>query len=234
MKKSGQKQKKQTTTSTSSGTVGDVGGTTTMGSSTSTTSTSGTSSSSFKGGRLNIRQNFHEESERALNEQISMCITASYMYESMTFYFYREDVALKGFYKLFKTCERYKFHKQAKMLIKYLTKRGGRLTLKDVRPLGGDEWGTGLQACEKVLELEKKIHDSFLALNELAVEKGDSHLQYFVQEKFLHKQIKWIHKLACHITNLRRVGPGLGEYIYDKHLQGKTIIADIFAHSVLE
>jgi len=226
MKKSGQKTKKQTTTSTSGTIGGDVGSTSTMSTTGGTNVSGGTSS--FKGGRLNIRQNFHEESERAINDQINMCITASYMYESMKFYFYREDVALKGFYKLFKTCELYKFHKQSKTLIKYLTKRGGRLMLKDVRTLGGDEWGTGLSACEKALELEKKIHDSFLALNELAVEKGDSHLQYFVQEKFLQKQIKWIHKLACHITNLRRVGQGLGEYVYDKHLQGKTIVADIF------
>uniref|UniRef100_A0A671DQ21 Ferritin n=1 Tax=Rhinolophus ferrumequinum TaxID=59479 RepID=A0A671DQ21_RHIFE len=51
--------------------------------------TSGTSSQ--------VRQNYHQDSEAAINRQINLELYASYVYLSMSYYFDRDDVALKNF-----------------------------------------------------------------------------------------------------------------------------------------
>ena len=48
------------------------------------------------------RQNYAAECEAAINKQINMELYASYVYNSMAFYYERDDVALPGFAKYFK------------------------------------------------------------------------------------------------------------------------------------
>lgn len=43
-----------------------------------------------------------------------------------------------------------------------------------------------------------------------------SQLCDFLENEFLVEQVQAIKEIADHITNLRRVGPGLGEYMYDR------------------
>lgn len=43
----------------------------------------------------------------------------------------------------------------------------------------------------------------------------------FIEGHFLHEQVKGIKELGDHITNLKRVGPGLGEYHFDKETLGE-------------
>jgi len=38
----------------------------------------------------------------------------------------------------------------------------------------------------------------------------------FLENEYLEEQVKDIKELSNHITNLRRVGPGLGEFMFDK------------------
>ena len=38
----------------------------------------------------------------------------------------------------------------------------------------------------------------------------------FIEGNFLHEQVDAIRELSGHITNLLRVGPGHGEYHFDK------------------
>ncbi len=49
-----------------------------------------------------VRQNYHQESEASTNKQINLELYASYSYQSMAFYFDRDDIALHGFSKFFK------------------------------------------------------------------------------------------------------------------------------------
>ena len=42
-----------------------------------------------------VRQNYHQDSEAAINRQINLELYASYVYLSMSYYFDRDDVALK-------------------------------------------------------------------------------------------------------------------------------------------
>uniref|UniRef100_A0A8C0M9D9 Ferritin n=1 Tax=Canis lupus familiaris TaxID=9615 RepID=A0A8C0M9D9_CANLF len=44
-----------------------------------------------------VRQNYHQDSEAAINCQINLELYASYVYLSMSYYFDRDDVALKNF-----------------------------------------------------------------------------------------------------------------------------------------
>ena len=70
-----------------------------------------------------VRQNFHEETEAAINAQINMELTASYVYQSMAFYYDRDDVALPGFSKYFsKNSDEEREH--AEKFMKYINKRG--------------------------------------------------------------------------------------------------------------
>lgn len=78
-----------------------------------------------------VRQNFHEESEATINKQINLELNASYTYQSMSFYFDRDDIGLPGFSKFFQ--ERSDEEREhAEKLMKYLNKRGGRLVLDNI------------------------------------------------------------------------------------------------------
>ena len=79
-----------------------------------------------------IKQNFHADSEKAINDQINMELTASYVYQSMGFYFDRDDIALPGFSHFFKHSS-LEEREHAEKLMTYLNKRGGRIVLQDVK-----------------------------------------------------------------------------------------------------
>ncbi len=38
----------------------------------------------------------------------------------------------------------------------------------------------------------------------------------FLESEYLEEQVKAIKEISDHITNLKRVGAGMGEYLYDK------------------
>lgn len=165
-----------------------------------------------------IRQNFHQSSEQAINDQINMELTASYVYQSMAFYYDRDDIALPGFKKFFEhNSEEEREH--AEKLMKYQNKRGGRVVLKDIKRPDKDEWGTGLEGLEAALELEKKVNASLLNLHALASQNNDAHLADFLEGEYLDEQVESIKKIGDMITKLKRAGPGLGEYTFDKDLQ---------------
>ena len=39
----------------------------------------------------------------------------------------------------------------------------------------------------------------------------------FLEDEFLNKNVKVIEECGKHITNLKQVGKGIGEYMFDKH-----------------
>ncbi|CAL1526703.1 unnamed protein product [Lymnaea stagnalis] len=161
------------------------------------------------------RQNYHAESEAGINRQINMELYASYSYQSMAYYFDRDDVALPGFHKFFKhQSEEEREH--AEKLMKYQNKRGGRIVLQDIKKPDRDEWGTGLEAMQVALQLEKSVNQSLLDLHKLCTSHDDAQMADFLESEFLEEQVKSIKELSDYITNLKRVGPGLGEYIFDK------------------
>jgi len=168
-----------------------------------------------------IRQNFHADNEKGINDQIHMCISASYMYESMGFYFDRDDVALKGFSRFFRHSATWDMDEFAEKLMKYLNKRGGRVVLQNIEKPTNDTWGSPLECMQIALECEKSLNQAFLALHGVAEKNNDSHLVHFLEDYFLDQQVAWIRKIGCYIAQLKRVGTGIGEDIFDKELMLK-------------
>merc|ERR1711951_242332 len=163
-----------------------------------------------------IRQNYHEDCEASINKQINMEFYASYVYLSMSSYFNRDDQALPGFAAHFaKESEEERDH--GMKLMEYQTKRGGRCVFQDIAKPVSMEWGSCLEAMEAALELEKMVNQSLLDLHKAADDKGDSHLSDFLDE-FLEDQVASIKTIGDNITKLKRVGDGLGLFLFDKEM----------------
>ena len=166
-----------------------------------------------------IRQNFHEDSEKAINDQINLELYASYVYQSLGFYFDRDDVALTGFSKHFLK-ESQEEREHAQLLMKYLNRRGGKIILQDIKRPEQDEWGNGLNALESSLLLERKVNQSLLELHVLATTHNDAHLSDFLEKELLDTQVESIKQIGDMIAKLKLAGPGgLGLYLFDEHLK---------------
>jgi len=165
------------------------------------------------------RQNYHQDSEAGINRQINMELYASYTYQSMSLYFDRDDVALPGFAKFFKASSDEE-REHAEKLMAYQNKRGGRIVLQDIKKPSNDEWGNGLEAMQVALQLEKSVNQSLLDLHKVADGHNDAQMCDFIESEYLEEQVKAIKEISDHITQLKRVGQGLGEYIYDKETLG--------------
>ncbi|XP_064603543.1 soma ferritin-like [Liolophura sinensis] len=77
------------------------------------------------------------------------------------------------------------------------------------------EWFNGLQGLEDALISERHINNELLLLHENA---NDPHLEMFLETHYLGHSVDTISKLANYITQLKKVGAGLGEYVFDKSL----------------
>jgi len=161
------------------------------------------------------RQNFHADCEAAINKQINMELYASYVYMSMAFYFDRDDVAFKNMKKYFlKASEEEREH--AMKLMSYQNMRGGRVVLSAIDKPSQDEWGSISNAFNAALALEKEVNQSLLDIHNIAGDRNDPQLCDFLETHYLEEQVKAIKELSDHLTNIERVGTGLGEFIFDK------------------
>uniref|UniRef100_A0A3Q2VWS1 Ferritin n=1 Tax=Haplochromis burtoni TaxID=8153 RepID=A0A3Q2VWS1_HAPBU len=83
------------------------------------------------------------------------------------------------------------------------------------------KWGSGLEAMQCALQLEKKVNQALLDLHKLASQHNDPHLCDFLESHYLDEQVKSIKKLGDHITNLTRMDAHtnkMAEYLFDKEL----------------
>nr|UYM80464.1 ferritin-like protein 3 [Novocrania anomala] len=161
------------------------------------------------------RQNYNSESEAGINRQINLDIHASYVYQSIAWYFHRDDVALPGYHQFFTALA--DDHKQrGETLMEFQNRRGGRIVLKDIDKPAQDEWGSGVMAMDTALTLAKKVNQSYLDLHSIASQHNDAQMMDFIDSNFLNKQVEIIKKISDYATSSKNVGPGLGEYQFDK------------------
>ncbi|XP_046852797.1 soma ferritin-like [Xenia sp. Carnegie-2017] len=161
------------------------------------------------------RQNYHETSEAEVNKQINLELSASYAYLSLAYHFDRDDVALPGFHKFFKKCAEEE-REHAEKFMKFQNTRGGRIVLKDIKKPDYDDITSPVESMKIALNLEKKVNEALFHLHEVAVTNKDDEMADFIESNFLHEQTEGIKKLSDYITNLERVGDGLGVYQFDK------------------
>tara|TARA_B110001450_G_C17519829_1_gene440075 strand:- start:138 stop:659 length:522 start_codon:yes stop_codon:yes gene_type:complete len=159
----------------------------------------------------------HEELQQKLNKHINMELSAFYFYMGAYHYFNQHDVALSNIAKFFeKQCNEEKEH--AEILQKYLIMRFGKLELYDIqKPISNYD---SILTCMKVAcKLEQDVYESLVNLHKCASEHNDAHLTDLIEGTFLEEQVNSIKEINDYITNLKRVGVGLGEFLFDKHFQ---------------
>uniref|UniRef100_A0A2K6LKX5 Ferritin n=1 Tax=Rhinopithecus bieti TaxID=61621 RepID=A0A2K6LKX5_RHIBE len=155
-----------------------------------------------------VRQNYHQDSEAAINRQINLELYLPTF--SMSYYFDRDDVALKNFAKYF-LHQSHEEREHAEKLMKLQNQRGGRIFLQEIKKPDYDDWESGLNAMKYALHLEKNVNQSLLELHKLT--------------HYLNEEVKAIKELGDHVTNLRKMGApesGLAEYLFDKHTLGDS------------
>jgi len=173
---------------------------------------------SYKMAMSQCRQNYHQDCEAGINKQINLELYASYVYQSMYFYFDRDDIALPGFAKFFNKSSKEE-REHAEILMKFQNQRGGRIVLQDIKKPERDEWGTGLEAMQAALALEKSVNQSLLDLHGIADSHKDPQMCDMIESNYLTEQVEGIKQIGDFITRLKRVGPGVGEFLFDKELQ---------------
>ena len=65
--------------------------------------------------------------------------------------------------------------------MKFQNDRGGRIVLQDIKRPAKDEWGTGLDAMQAAMELEKAVNKALLDLHKVA----DKHSDFMVSFGFI-------------------------------------------------
>ncbi|XWS74392.1 hypothetical protein CRYUN_Cryun02cG0211300 [Craigia yunnanensis] len=174
------------------------------------------------------RHKYTDQCEAAINEQINVEYNVSYVYHAMYAYFGRDNVALKGFAKVFKDSS-VEERQHAEKLMDYQNKRGGKVMLQSMLiPLSEfdhAEKGDALYAMELALSLEKLNNEKLLNLHEMADKVNDVHLVDFIETEFLTEQVESIRKLSEYVAQLRRVGKGHGVWHFDQMLINNPVAA---------
>lgn len=163
------------------------------------------------------RQNFSVQSEEGLRDQINAELTASYTYRAMAAFFDRDDVALPGFCNFFRKSYQEE-SEHAQIFIDYLNRRGGRFVPQPIEA-PKTEWTGPLEALEDSLALEKKVNKCLIQLRNVSDAASDPEMTHFIDNKFLPEQVEANKELADMIAQVKRVGDGLGVYMFDKSLQ---------------
>ena len=169
------------------------------------------------------RTDFHAECEAAINEQINVEYNVSYVYHAMYTYFARDNVGLTNIAEFFKKESAEERH-HAELLMEYQIKRGGAVKLETILPphteFDHPEKGDALYAFELALSLEKLNFQKLRQLHEVAEKHGDSQMCDFIEGSLLADQMESVYEVAEKVAQLRRVGKGLGVYVFDQELGG--------------
>jgi len=171
------------------------------------------------------RMHFDESCEAAINEQINVEYSASYLYHSLSAYFNRDNVALPGLAKFFKAASDEE-RDHAQLLMDYQAKRGGKVVLSGLAPplsatddLAAAGPGDALRAAELALAVEKLTNEKLLQLHAAASAAEDPALCDFVEGELLSEQVDAVYEASEMVSKLRRIGPnGHGVWAFDQEL----------------
>lgn len=171
------------------------------------------------------RTHYIQGVEAAVNEQINVEYTISYVYHALSTYFDRDNVSLPGLAAYFREqSDEEKGH--AQMLIDLQNTRGGRVALAAIGPPQTEyvhaDKGDALYAMEISLALERLNYEKLLALYDVADQQCDAQMTSFL-ENMLEDQVKDIKRVADYVAQLRRLGKGHGAWHFDRLLsEGKV------------
>uniref|UniRef100_A0A914PLE2 Ferritin n=1 Tax=Panagrolaimus davidi TaxID=227884 RepID=A0A914PLE2_9BILA len=101
-------------------------------------------------------------------------------------------------------------------LMTYQNLRGGELIFQKIQKPPKAKWNSALEAFEFLLDFEKETHDELLKVHKIAVDHNDFHLRDWLETNFLCDMVKHLEELGWIVTNLRRVGTGTGEFVFEE------------------
>lgn len=64
--------------------------------------------------------------------------------------------------------------------MKFQNDRGGRIVLQDITKPAKDEWGSGLEAVNAALDLEKTVNKALIDLHAVADKHNDYHVCFAI------------------------------------------------------
>jgi len=167
------------------------------------------------------RKMYAPECEAAVNRQINIEYSISYLYHAMHAFFDRDNVGLPGFSEYFKH-ESDEEREHAEGLIKYQNLRGGRVVLgalmSPITEFDHEQKGEALYAMELALSLEKLNFEKLMEVHQVADEAGDAALCDFIEGDYLEEQVEAINKVAKYVAQLRRIGKGHAVWHFDQQL----------------
>jgi len=167
------------------------------------------------------RKMYADECEAAVNRQINIEYSISYLYHSMYAFFDRDNVGLPGFAEYFKH-ESEEEREHAEKLIEYQNKRGGRVVLgalmSPITEFDHEQKGEALYSMELALSLEKLNYEKLVDVHKVADEAGDPSLTDFIEGEYLEEQVEAINKVAKFVSQLRRIGKGHAVWDFDRAL----------------
>eukprot|EP00877_Chromochloris_zofingiensis_P009632 jgi/Chrzof1/4922/Cz15g04180.t1 len=174
------------------------------------------------------RVNFTPDCEVAINEQINIEYNVSYVYHALFAFFDRDNVGLPGFAKFFKEAsEEERGH--AELLMRYQNRRGGRVKLNSIlmpeMEFDHEQKGEALYSMELALSLEKLNFQKLRDLHDVAAAANDAEMCDFIEGELLRDQVESVKQVAEYVSQLRRVGKGLGVFEFDKYLHEDGEIA---------
>eukprot|EP00439_Symbiodinium_sp_Y106_P069860 s396_g12.t1 len=164
---------------------------------------------------IRFRQNFAEQSEHLLNQQVQMELAASHAYLAMSAYFDRADVALPGF-------------KDIEKFIQYINLRGGRYVSLPVPEPAVQTFASAMDAMETALKMDSppqpklqgigeiNVNHALLKMHKTASDADDAQLCDYLESNFLEEQVESVNEIAQTVRKLMR--PGIGEYMVDKEM----------------
>ncbi|CAK8675633.1 unnamed protein product [Clavelina lepadiformis] len=153
--------------------------------------------------------------EDELNRMINLKLYGSYAYKELSYIFDGDHVAMKSVAaKLRKRAD--ELQEKAEHMMSYLNTRGGMfVATKITKPPSLDSTQLSIEnTITYVSTLEEVTNKSVLKLYNSAV--NDPELQGFLQDNCLHNHVAYMKELRDLMTNVKRVGEGLGQFLIDK------------------
>jgi len=106
--------------------------------------------------------------------------------------------------------------------MEYQSLRGGRVKLLPITPpdmeFNNADKGDALNVFEMALALEKLNFQKLRALHDIADECGDAQMCDFIEGELLAEQADAVNSMAKYVSQLRRIGKGLGVYMFDQEI----------------
>lgn len=151
----------------------------------------------------------------ALSEQIAMELEAFYAYHALGSFFEHPDKAFFNVAKYFHAMAAEEAE-HAEKFKDYLIMRGVHPSFRDLKAFNPDKNLTLQQAFELALRFEQSVFATIRNIHALADAAEDGHLMTFLEDIFYEDQLRGEQEINGYLTIIKRLGAGVGEFLFDK------------------